>query len=195
MAAWLDSSKRVLILPIFWEELIKCLKERKRRKKKRKRSSQKRLVKAIRIFLKGGPSAVPSPTSSFQEGVFLTGKTFVLRLGDGSDIIGGVARLAEEKEIEYGLLVSGCGRIREFELVLHEPGGSMNKMKFEGEFELNAISGKIRREKSGKIDMNLKVLVASTGFTPKAGQLVSGKVAGMLEIGVRKVGFEGIIEA
>ena len=125
----------------------------------------------------------------------MAGKTFVLRLSDGSDIIAGLERLAEEKEIEYGLLVSGCGRIRDFELVLHEPGGGVNKMKIEGEFDLNAISGKIRGEKSGKIDVNVKVLVASTGFTPKAGQLVSGKVAGMLEIGIRKVGFEGIIEA
>ena len=122
-------------------------------------------------------------------------KTFVLRLGNGSDVIAGLARLAEKKEIGYGLLVSGCGRIRDFELVLHEPGGGVNKMKIEGAFDLNAISGKIRLEKSGKVGVNVKVLVASTGFTPKAGQLVSGKVAGMLEIGVRKVGFEGIIEA
>lgn len=133
--------------------------------------------------------------SSQRRCFFLAGKTFVLRLGDGSDVIEGLERLAEEKEIDYGLLVSGCGRIRDFELVLHEPGGGVNRMKFEGEFELNAISGKIKAEKSGKINVNVKVLVASTGFTPKAGQLVSGNAAGMLEIGVRKVGFEGIIEA
>ena len=122
-------------------------------------------------------------------------KTFVLILDDNSDVIGELEKFVRENEMEYCLLVSGSGKIKEFELILHEPKDGLNKARFENGFELNAISGKIQKAKDGKINTNIKVSVTSTGFTPKAGQLVSGKASGMLEISVRKVGFGGIIEA
>ncbi len=122
-------------------------------------------------------------------------KTFILRLNDGYEVIGELEKFVRENEMEYGLLVSGSGKIKEFELILHEPNGGLNRARFENEFELNALSGKIQKAKDGKINTNIKVSITSTGVTPKAGQLVSGTADGILKIGIRKVGFGGIIEA
>ncbi len=122
-------------------------------------------------------------------------KTFILRLNNGSDIISELEKFVRENKMEYCLLVSGSGKIKEFELILHESNGGLNRVKFENEFELNALSGKLQKAKDGKINTNIKVSVTSTGVTPKAGQLISGKTVGVFEISVRKVGFGGIIEA
>lgn len=143
--------------------------------------------------MEGGKSAAVN--FPFIEVVFLVEKTFILSLDDGSDVIRELEKFVRENEMEYCLLVSGSGKIKEFELILHEPNGGLNRARFENEFELNALSGKIQKAKDGKINTNIKVSVTSTGVTPKAGQMVSGKAAGVLEISVRKVGFGGIIEA
>ena len=121
--------------------------------------------------------------------------TFVLKLSDGSDIMAGLHKLAEEKEIEYGLLVSGCGKIKEFELLSTGPQGSIDKMKSKEEFQVNAVSGKVQKTASGKFNTLVRVSITKTGFTPKGGQLIGGKAAGTLEIGVRKVDLKKIIEA
>jgi len=128
-------------------------------------------------------------------GNFLVEKTLVLKLSDDADIVTELEKLAKENSVEYGMLLSGCGKIKEFELISHEQKGGVGRTKFEKEFEVNAISGKIQIHKSGKIDSNIRISVTSTGFTPKAGQLVKGKAAGQLEIGIRKIDFKKIIEA
>lgn len=125
----------------------------------------------------------------------MTEGTFVLKLGEGADIFAGLEKLARENNIDYGLLVSGCGKIKGFELISHEQKGGIGRMKFENEFELNAISGKIQKTKAGTVTTNIRVSVTSTGFTPKAGQLISGKASKNLELGVRKIDFRKIIEA
>lgn len=121
--------------------------------------------------------------------------TFVLKLSDGSDIFAELEKLARENKVGYGLLVSGCGKIREFELISHESRGGLNRAKFDQEFELNAISGKIQLEKGGKFSANVRVSISSTGFTPKAGELVKGKASKSLEIGVRKIDYSKMIMA
>ena len=122
-------------------------------------------------------------------------KTLVLKLSDGADIIAEIEKLVKENSVNYGMLVSGCGKIKEFELISHKQKGGVDKIRFEKEFEVNAISGKIQMGESGKINSNIRVSVTSTGFTQKAGQLIKGKAAGQLEIGIRKIDFGKIIEA
>ncbi|MEM0360498.1 MAG: DNA-binding protein [Candidatus Diapherotrites archaeon] len=120
--------------------------------------------------------------------------TCVLKLGDGADIMEGLQKIADEKGIDYGFLVSCSGRIKEFELLSTSSGGGVDKMKFVNPFEVNAISGKIQKQK-GKLTSHIRVSVTSTGFTPLAGQLISGKAAGSFEISIRKVDMKKIIEA
>lgn len=121
--------------------------------------------------------------------------TFVLKLSDGSDILEGLQTLIKENGIDYGLLVNGVGKIKEFELLSTGPKGRIERMKSNDEFQLNAMSGKLQLLPSGKVNSYLRVSITKTGFTPKAGQLIKGKAAGSLEIGLRKIDMKKIIEA
>ena len=121
-------------------------------------------------------------------------KNFVLKLNNGADIMQGIEKFANENEIEYGLFASGNGKIKDFELVLSEPKVGISKAKFNGEAELRAVSGKVQKSKGGKVNINLRVSVASTGYAPKTGGLVNGKASGALEIGIKKVDLKKIIE-
>jgi len=120
--------------------------------------------------------------------------TYVLKLNDGKDIIEEIKRVAEEEKIEYGMLVSASGSVKEFELVSTEPRGGMSRTSFKQSYEINSISGKVMCSK-GKCDINIRVNVSDTGFTSQAGQLIKGKASGMLEIGIRKVNMKNIIGA
>ncbi len=120
--------------------------------------------------------------------------TCVLKLKDDSDIMKELENLARDNSISYGLIVSGFGKLKEFELVSNAPAGGVNKMNFASAFELNAISGKVQIER-GKFVPHIRVSVTSTGFTPVSGQLIRGKAAGKLEIGIRKIDTSRIIEA
>jgi len=120
--------------------------------------------------------------------------TYVLKLNEGKDIIEEIKRVAEEEKIEYGMLVSASGSIKEFELVSTEPRGGMSRTAFKQSYEINSISGKVMCSK-GKCDVNIRVSVSDTGFTSQAGQLIKGRASGMLEIGIRKVNMKNIIGA
>lgn len=121
--------------------------------------------------------------------------TFVLKLNDSADIIEGIEKLAKEQEIDYGMFISASGKIKNFELVSNEPKSGLSKNRFDSEFGLQAISGKIQRNRDGKVSSNIRVSVTSrSSYTPQAGQLLSGKASGVLEIGIRKVDLKKIIE-
>lgn len=113
---------------------------------------------------------------------------------NGADVLEEIRKAVEGNGIEYGLFVSGCGKIRDVELVSSEPKGGMSRTKFAGECDLNAISGKVQKRR-GSLDLNVRVSVCGRGFTPRAGQLVGGKAAEVLEIGIRNVDLNKIIGA
>jgi len=125
----------------------------------------------------------------------LTENTFVLKLTDGSDILAALEKFAKENSIGYGTFVSGCGKLKNFELISNERSAGLGKMKSDKEFELEAVSGKMQIDKNGKVTTNIRVSITSSGFTPKAGQLISGKASKGLEISIRKMGSKKMIEA
>ncbi len=118
--------------------------------------------------------------------------TFVLKLSDNADILKELENLAVEKQIEYGLIVSASGNVKDAELV--SMGNFEGKQKLNGICEVDSISGKVQKVR-GKFETNLRVSVSSTGFTSISGRLLKGKAAGHLEIGIRKVDVGKIIEA
>ncbi len=120
--------------------------------------------------------------------------TYVLKLNDGKNIIEELKRVAIEEKIEYGMLVSASGSVKDFELVSSEPRGGMSRTSFKQSYEINSISGKIMCSK-GQCDINIRVSVSDTGFTSQAGQLIKGNASGMLEIGIRKINMKNIIGA
>ena len=122
-------------------------------------------------------------------------QTFLLKMSEGADVFEELEKLARASKIDYAFIVSGYGRIKDFELISHESKGGISRAKFGSEFEVNAMSGKVQLLKGGKFAASLRVSVSSTGFTSKAGQIVAGKAGKSLEIGLRKVDFSRIIEA
>jgi len=121
--------------------------------------------------------------------------TFVLKLSDNADIIAELEKLAREKEISYGLFVDAVGKLKSFELIGNGPKGSIEKLKSDESFQVNAVSGKIQKAPNGKPSIYMRISITKSGFTPRAGQLISGKASESLEIGVRKVDIKKIIGA
>ena len=121
--------------------------------------------------------------------------TFVLSLSENSNLIEELEKFAVEKEIEYGLFISASGKIKDCEITSIEPKGGMSRIKLSGENELNAISGKIEKDKKNKVTINLRVSVGTTDFSNKSGQLINAKAGRVLQIGIRKVNTSKIIKA
>ncbi|MFA5764148.1 MAG: DUF296 domain-containing protein [archaeon] len=120
--------------------------------------------------------------------------TYVLKLTDGMNVLEELNKFVQSESIEYGLLVSASGSIKDFELVSTEPKGGMSRNLFRQSYEINSISGKVMF-KNNKAEFNIRVSVSDTGFTSQAGQLIKGSVSGMLELGIRKVNTKNIIGA
>lgn len=117
-----------------------------------------------------------------------------LILEDGEDVVKSIAKFARQEKINYGMIISGKGAIREFEVISHGSRGAMEKFSNPREFEVNAISGKIEK-RDGAMEVKVKVLMSSSGFTPLSGELLKGKTAGRLEIGITKIDMKKMITA
>ncbi len=122
------------------------------------------------------------------------GTNFTVILEDGEEIFPALAQVIKENEITYGMVVSGKGAIKDFDIISHGQKGTVEKVNYKREFEVNALSGKVEtRNREPKIKMN--ALVSSSGFTPITGELLSGRAAGSLQIVLRKIDMKKMIEA
>lgn len=142
-------------------------------------------------FCCGGYLILPAKTGWF----FLAENMFVLKLSDGSDILAALEKFAKENKIGYGMFMGGSGKLKNFELSSTQKGAGVAQLKSDKEFGLEAVSGKIQTDKNGKVTTDIHLLITSSGFTPKSGQLVKGKASKGLEISIRKMGTKKMIEA
>jgi len=119
---------------------------------------------------------------------------FTVVLDDGEDIFVALETFAKENDIVYGFVAGGKGAIKDFDIISHGQRGTVERVNYKREFEVNALSGKIEyRNKEARIKMN--ALITSSGFTPVTGELLSGKAAGSLQITIKKVDLSKMIEA
>ncbi len=119
---------------------------------------------------------------------------FTVVLDDGEDIFTALETFAKENDIVYGFVAGGKGAIKDFSIISHGQRGTVERVDYKREFEVNALSGKIEyRNKEARIKMN--ALISSSGFTPVTGELLSGKAAGSLQITIKKVDLSKMIEA
>ena len=119
---------------------------------------------------------------------------YTMKLSDGEDLIQNILDLVKEKQIEYGEIISGRGKIREFELVSTGQKRSLDKSFFSESFGISAIAGKIKMSK-GEILHTINVSVSKSGYNATKGQLMRATVDGDFEITIRKVNLGKIIEA
>jgi predicted DNA-binding protein with PD1-like motif len=122
------------------------------------------------------------------------GNTYTVILDDGEDIFNGLETFTKENNIGYAFLVSGKGAIKDFDIISHGQKGTVEKINYKREFEVNALSGKIElRGQEVRVKMN--ALISSSGFTPVSGEILSGKAAGSLQITIKSVDMKKMIEA
>ena len=119
---------------------------------------------------------------------------FTVVLDDGEEVFPALHTFAKENEIRYGFIVSGKGALKDFDIISHGQRGTVERVSYKREFEVNALSGKIE-VKSGVAQVKMNALISSSGFTPVSGELLSGKAAGSLQITIKKVDLKKMIEA
>jgi predicted DNA-binding protein with PD1-like motif len=122
------------------------------------------------------------------------GTNYTVILEEDEEIFPALEKFAKENEITYGMIISAKGAIKHFDIISHGQRGTVEKMNYRKEFEVNALSGKIDI-KGGEVRLKMNALVSSSGFTPISGELLNGKAAGSLQIVVRKVDMKKMIEA
>ncbi len=122
------------------------------------------------------------------------GNTYTLILDDGEDIFSSLEAFIKENNIGYGFLAAGKGAIKDFNIISHGQKGSVEKINYKKEFEVNALSGKVEfKGKEVRIKMN--ALISSSGFTPISGEILSGRAAGSLQVTLKSVDMKKMIEA
>ena len=118
----------------------------------------------------------------------------VVKLSDGENVIEELTKVAEKHKIEYGLYTSVSGKIKNFDLLSMQDRGKVNRDHFGDAAALNSISGKIQKTKDGYVN-DINISVVKSGFSTIAGKLVKGFVAESLEVGIRSIAMNKIIEA
>jgi len=119
---------------------------------------------------------------------------FSLKFSDGEDVVGGILNFAKEKEIEYGEIVSGRGKIRDFELVSTGQKRALDRLFYAESFSISAISGKLHSIK-GEMTHSINVSITKSGYNATKGQLLKATADGPVELTIRKVNLGKIIEA
>lgn len=122
------------------------------------------------------------------------GNTYTIILDDGEEIFPAIATFSKENGITYGFISGGKGALKDFDIISHGQRGTVEKINYKREFEVNALSGKIDI-KGNEVRVKMNALISSSGFTPVTGELLNGKAAGSLQITVKSVDMKKMIEA
>jgi predicted DNA-binding protein with PD1-like motif len=120
--------------------------------------------------------------------------TYTVILEDGEEIFPALETFSKENEISYGFISGGKGALKDFDIISHGQRGTVERINYKREFEVNALSGKID-VKGNEIRIKMNALISSSGFTPVTGELLSGKAAGSLQITIKKIDLKKMIEA
>ena len=118
----------------------------------------------------------------------------VVKLGNGENIIEELTKVAEKQKIEYGLYTSISGKIKNFDLLSMQDRGKVNRDHIPDAHQVSSISGKIQKTKNGYVN-DINISIVKSGFSTIAGKLVKGFVAEGLEVEIRSIAMNKIIEA
>jgi len=121
-------------------------------------------------------------------------EVFVLRLGNGDDVIEKIHGFMKENRIDMLVPLEAQGRIRDFRLIPLGKGASFLGSEFDEPFEINSIHGKVHRDGQGYYT-NITVSVSQDELHSKHGMLKKATVSDHLEVKLRKINLKKIIEA
>jgi len=118
---------------------------------------------------------------------------YTLKLKDNEDVIASIHKFMAEKQVDLAIPIFAYGKIKNFELL--RLGKSMSSFSdFSGDgYEVNAISGKVHRDKEGYYT-NISVILNKSYATTAHGLLKKALADEFLEIKLRSVNLRNIIE-
>ena len=112
---------------------------------------------------------------------------------DNEDIVSTLKQIAQEHNIDFGIIQGGSGKLKEFNLVLTKQKGRMEPVQHNtAAYTLDNAHGKIEKTKEG-YNCLINATVLDEKLTPKTGQLIKGKASGELRIIIRKADMKKII--
>lgn len=111
---------------------------------------------------------------------------------DNEDIVGTLKQIAQEHQIDFGLIQGASGKLKDFDLVLTKQKGRMEPVKHNQIYSMDNAHGKIEKTKEGYLCL-INATVLDEKLTPKTGQLIKGKASGELKIIIRKSDMKKII--
>ena len=104
---------------------------------------------------------------------------------DNENIIDVLKQIAQEHNIEFGLIQGGSGQLKDFDIVLTKQRGRMEPVRHTRTCTLDMAHGKIEKTKEG-YNCLLNATILDEDKSIKTGQLISGKAAGELRIVIKK---------
>jgi len=109
------------------------------------------------------------------------GNLIVFRFEDGKDVVESLKRVAKEYQIQSGVILSGIGMLRDFEISFYsrEKGGYVTK-KFNEPVELLSLSGNISL-RNNETFFHLHVALAKENTSGIGGHLKKATVHNTLE--------------
>lgn len=118
---------------------------------------------------------------------------YTLKLKDSEDVIASIHKFMAEKDIELAMPIFAYGKIKNFELLTIGRYISVFSDYSGYGYEVNAISGKVHKDKSGYYT-NISVILNKSYATTAHGLLRKGLADEFLEIKLRKINLRNIIE-
>ncbi len=119
-----------------------------------------------------------------------TGKTYVVSIEAGEEIVSSLRGLAKEERIR-GARISGIGSLEDVELGFHLPEkGRYRKQFFTGQFDLNSLLGNISFEDASRPFLHVHAVIGDENFRTFSGHLLSAKVLTTAEIFIYSIGDE-----
>lgn len=116
----------------------------------------------------------------------------VFKIDENKDVFEKVAELMEKENTAEMVFVKAEGKIRAPEIVSHGKQGSVFSQKLKGDYEVNAISGSLKRKK-GQTISQVNIAITHTGTNAKIGHLVKAKAGKDFVLTLRKIDLSKMI--
>ena len=113
------------------------------------------------------------------------GNIIYVRLYTDEDFFEGLEEACQKYDIEGAVIVSGLGRLKNFELGYYKGEGDYAPTYFEETYEIFSLSGSILKEDQG-YDFHIHAGLADEDKEAIGGHLVGGKVSEINDIVLRK---------
>ncbi len=124
----------------------------------------------------------------------MTAEFHILRLKGNDNVVSEIHSFFQERNIDSAMPVEARGKIKNFGVITLGKGRHLFRDDSGKGFEVNAISGKVHRDKNG-FYTNISIVLVPNGVGSIHGVLKDAQVEDFLELKFRKLNLGNIIVA